>query len=116
MVEAVRMKHLTALLLAVILSVLATTGIALGQSWPQGIVVSLAKPSLSLNLRLSKECLSPKERLTLKFTLDRAAYVYIYNIDSKGKVWLLFPNGFSRNPWLEKGEWPLGQVQVACCE
>ncbi|MCK4392913.1 PEGA domain-containing protein, partial [Candidatus Bipolaricaulota bacterium] len=98
------MKHLTALLLAVIWLVLATTGIALGQSRPQGIVVSPAKPSLSIELRLSKECLSPRERLTLKFTLDRAAYVYIYNIDSKGKVWLLFPNGFSRNPWVSKGE------------
>ena len=98
------MKHLTALLLVVTWLVLATTGIALGQSRPQGIVVSPAKPSLSLNLCLSRECLSPKERLTLKFTLDRAAYVYIYNIDVKGKVWLLFPNGFSRNPWVSKGE------------
>ncbi len=98
------MKHLTALLLVVIWLVLATTGIALGQSRPQGIVVSPAKPNLSLNLHLSKECLSPKERLTLKFTLDRAAYVYIYNIDAKGKVWLLFPNGFSPNPWVTKGE------------
>ncbi|MEA3238547.1 MAG: DUF4384 domain-containing protein [Candidatus Bipolaricaulota bacterium] len=98
------MKHLTALLLVVTWLVLATTGIALGQSRPQGIVLSPVKPSLSLDLRLRKECLSPNERLTLEFTLDHAAYVYIYNIDSKGKVWLLFPNGFSRNPRLEKGE------------
>lgn len=98
------MKHLMALRLTVIGLVLATTGIALGQIRPQGIVVSPTKPSLSLDLRLSKDCLSPNERLTLKFTLDRAAYVYIYNIDCKGNVWLLFPNGFSPNAWVNKGE------------
>lgn len=94
---------LVALILCFILPIVA---LAQDKATPQGLIVEVepAERKISLELRLNRDCFVPKQRATVRFWTDRATYVYIYNIDSKGRVWLLFPNGFSREPWVSKGE------------
>ena len=74
-----------------------------GQTVPKGIVPEPAKQGIGLELLLNRTCFVPKERLVLGLKLDRPAHVYVYNIDVEGKVWLLFPNAFSRESLLGAG-------------
>ena len=76
---------------------------AWGQTVPKGIVPEPAKQGIGLELLLNRTCFVPKERLVLGLKLDRPAHVYVYNIDVEGRVWLLFPNAFSRESLLGAG-------------
>jgi hypothetical protein len=46
----------------------------------------------------------PGETMTLKVTMDQDCYVTIYNIDSQGRVTLLFPNRFQTENHLKAGK------------
>ena len=67
------------------------------------IQVSPAAPALSLELSLPKSSYQLDEPLTLFYTLNRTAYVYICEADSSGRVSLLFPNYREPNPRVTVG-------------
>ena len=65
------------------------------------------KPEASIELWLDKYKFQPGEELKINFSVDKRCYVYIYNIDVKGKVNLLFPNRFHRDNYLEAGTYQI---------
>jgi len=67
------------------------------------VQVSPAAPALSLELSLPKSSYQLDEPLTLFYTLNRTAYVYICEADSSGRVSLLFPNYREPNPRVTVG-------------
>ena len=70
-----------------------------GQNIDTALVqVSPAAPALSLDLSLPKSNYQLDEPLTLFYSLNRNAYVYICEADSSGRVSLLFPNYRESNP------------------
>ena len=73
-------------LIVCLTSILSSFVIAQEQALPQGIIAEPAKGKISLDLRLNEDCFVPKQSVTVHFRTDRDAYVYIYNIDSKGEV------------------------------
>ena len=80
---------------------------AAGETLPKGIVPTPVPEKISLRLRLDRYCFVPNERMTVRLDFSAPAYVYVWSIDSKGEVSLLFPNGFSRSARLGRGEYIL---------
>ena len=75
-----------------------------GQNIDTALVqVSPAAPALSLDLSLPKSNYQLDEPLTLFYSLNRNAYVYICEADSSGRVSLLFPNYRESNPQVTAG-------------
>lgn len=74
---------------------------------PQGIIPVPAEPGIVVSLVTDKATYAPGDALKLTFTLNRGAYVYLYNLTSDGKVKLLVPNRFLQNPRFPAGRHPL---------
>lgn len=70
---------------------------------PQGIIPVPVEPGIVVSLSTDKTTYTPGDALKLTFTLNRDAYVYLYNLTSDGKVMLLLPNRFVQNPRFPAG-------------
>lgn len=71
---------------------------------PQGIIPVPVEPGIVVSLATDKASYAPGDALKLTFTLNRDAYVYLYNLTSDGKVKLLVPNRFVQNPRFPAGK------------
>ncbi len=72
---------------------------------PQGIIVKPPETSpLEVEVWTTKDRYSPGQEIKIHFRINKKAYLYIYNIDSQGRVNLLFPNKYDRANHLEPGE------------
>ena len=58
---------------------------------------------ISVELWTERSEYPPGEAIRLFFQLTSRSYVYIYNIDTEGRVNLLFPNRFDRKNYLQPG-------------
>ncbi|MBN1858733.1 PKD domain-containing protein, partial [Candidatus Bipolaricaulota bacterium] len=74
------------------------------------VQITPAAPALSLELSLPKSSYALGEALTLFYSLNRNAYVYICEADSSGRVSLLFPNYRELNPLVTAGSHQLPGV------
>lgn len=70
--------------------------------------VIIVKPEqtaqLKIDLQTNKLRYPPNSSLKILFKLNRQAYVYIYNIDSEGRVNLIFPNKYDKDNFVSSGE------------
>ncbi len=75
------------------------------EATPTGIIPGPPEESpLQVKLRTSKSRYSPGAEIKINYELNKKAYLYIYSIDARGKVNLLFPNRYDRDNHLEAGE------------
>ena len=68
------------------------------------IIVSPEKSPMTIEVWVDKTRYSPGESLKLHFSLNRDAYVYIYDIDTQGEVRLIFPNAFVKDSFVKAGK------------
>jgi len=76
---------------------------------PQGIIPEPgSKPDLEVTISTNKSLYQPREEVVISYEVSQTAYLYLYSIDTEGKVTLLFPNRYDNknkvNPG--KGELP----------
>ena len=67
-----------------------------------GVIVNPTQPYQS-SVWVSKANYSIGERISINYRTDRDAYVYIFDVDTTGKVSLLFPNIYSTNNYARSG-------------
>ncbi len=79
------------------LSVQASTGAS-----PLGLVEEPV-PGFEVSVWTDKSEYTVDEYAQIYIRLSRAAYVYVFNIDAGGAVRQIFPNWYSRNPYLPRG-------------
>jgi len=72
--------------------VLAFGATAVGQVEPLGIVVEPPAGDLTVTISTDKPAYVVGEAARITFTINRAAYIYIWNIMSDGNVQQIFPN------------------------
>ncbi len=88
--------------------VVVTGIVAMGQGEvpvvPQGIIPVPVEPGIVVSLTTDKATYAPGDALKLTFTLNRDAYVYLYNLTSDGKVKLLVPNRYLQDPRFPAGK------------
>jgi hypothetical protein len=70
---------------------------------PQGIIPVPDEPPIVVSIKTDKATYAPGDPLRLTFTLNRDAYVYLYNLTVDGKVKLLVPNRFLQDPLFPAG-------------
>lgn len=75
---------------------------------PLGIIIAPPEET-KLNIRVwtDKEIYRLEELIKIHFEVNQDAYVYIYNINTQGKITLLFPNAFSPKNFLQLGKYTL---------
>ena len=72
---------------------------------PQGIIVKPpASSPLQVKLESNRSRYNPGGEVNLELKLNKKAYVYLYNIDTEGKVNLLFPNKYDKKNYVGPGE------------
>lgn len=72
---------------------------------PEGIIAKPPKSSgLEVNLELNRPRYRPGGEVEMELDLNKEAYLYLYNIDTQGKVNLLFPNKYEKNNRLGPGK------------
>lgn len=88
-----------------ILLLFSALALAQGSPAPLGIVPTpTPTPSpLSVNIWTDKGAYYVGENVTIFFTLNQAAYVYIYDLQPDGIVRLVFPNAYSQNNYRAAG-------------
>jgi len=81
-----------------LLALLVVLGVSVqAQPLPQGVVVNPADSALELALWPSKDAYTSGERLGLSVRTNVALYLYLYAIDERGQISVLFPNAFESN-------------------
>ena len=71
---------------------------------PEGILAVPAESRLSLKLSLEKSAYRPKEEVRIRLEVKERAFVYLFGIDARGNVTLLFPNAYSPDNRLPGGK------------
>ncbi|MFQ6033579.1 MAG: DUF4384 domain-containing protein, partial [Candidatus Bipolaricaulia bacterium] len=72
------------------------------QASPLGIV---PQPSeLQVNVWVDKPAYAVGESITIHYSVNQAAYIYIIDIDAAGQVSLIFPNRYSQDNYVQAGE------------
>jgi len=101
------MKRWSKLLMLVLFVVgaaalLGSTGSSQGQPNPLGIIV---QPSpLQVNIWVDKPAYQVNEYVTIHYSVNQPAYVYIIDIDAVGQGRLIFPNRYSQDNYVSAGE------------
>jgi len=85
---------------AVTLTVYSTSG---QSSDTTQAVVSAAQPPLLAQLYLPKSSYEVDEAITISYTLNRAAYVYLCEVSPDNRVVLIYPNMFEQNSYVSGG-------------
>ena len=99
--ERNNMKRFKALfsLLAVIL-ILGISSVAFAEEYNlSGIIVDPSQPYQS-TIRTDKTSYYVGDKLNIYFRVDRASYVYVFDIDTNGKVSLIYPNIYSNSNYV----------------
>lgn len=73
------------------------------QPQPQGIVVNPTPAALEVEVWPGKATYLAGERLTLNVRLNETAYVYVYGINARGQITVLFPNAYTPDNRLQAG-------------
>lgn len=76
----------------------------LAQPEPQGVMVTPDNADFTVEVVAEKPNFLAGERLSLNLRLSQGAFVYVYSINAKGEVQLLFPNAYAPNNWMEAGQ------------
>ena len=92
------MKHVWILGLA-----LAVGVAAFGQVEPLGIIIEPPAGALTVSITTDKPAYAVGEAVRITFTINRAAYVYIWDIQPDGKVTLIFPNFYDQQNFFPAG-------------
>ncbi len=99
--ERNNMKRFKALfsLLAVIL-ILGISSVAFAEEYNlRGIIVNPSQPYQS-TIWTDKTSYYVGDKLNIYFRVDRASYVYVFDIDTNGKVSLIYPNIYSNSNYV----------------
>jgi len=93
--------------IGIVLAVLwiAASGLALSQGTaaPLGIIPEPTPQPLSVSVWTSKSSYMVGETLTIFFSVNQPAFIYIYDIQPDGIVRLIFPNAYSRAHFVSAG-------------
>jgi len=90
-------------LLAVVLG-LTLGAIGVGQGVPLGVIPQPPQPQgLRIEVWTDKASYQTGDTVNLFFTLNKDAYVYIYNVDAKKQVFNIFPNEYSKDNFKRAG-------------
>ncbi|MCR4404121.1 MAG: DUF4384 domain-containing protein [Candidatus Acetothermia bacterium] len=89
------------LLVGGLLAFIGGAGASQGTS-PLGIVPTPS--ALQVNIWVDKAVYQPGEYITIHYSVNQAAYVYIIDIDAAGYARLVFPNAYSQNNYVGAGE------------
>lgn len=81
-----------------------SAGTTLAQPEPQGVMMTPENADFTVEVVAEKPNFLAGERLSLNLRLSQAAFVYIYSINAKGEVQLLFPNAYSPDNFLSEGQ------------
>ncbi len=97
--------HTTRIVLVLAVGLLALAGVtaAQGQPAPLGIVPQPTPQPLTVNIWTDKSSYLIGETMTIFFSVNQAAYIYIYDIQPDGIVRLIFPNAYSQANFVSAG-------------
>lgn len=87
----------------ILVLVLALGASALGQVEPLGIVVEPPAGDLTVTITTDKPAYAVGEAVRITFTLNRPAYVYIWDIPPDGNVTQIFPNYYDPQNYFPAG-------------
>ncbi len=76
---------------------------------PQGIIPEPGKKSdLEVSMSTNQSLYRPREEVIVNYEVSQTAFLYLYSIDTRGKVTLLFPNKYDQDNKVKpgKGELP----------
>lgn len=85
------------LVLSLMLVSVGTMAVAQGTPAPLSIVPNPAPGGLVVNLWTERSSYMAGETVQIYYSLNRAAYIYLYDVRPDGLVRLIFPNAYSRN-------------------
>ncbi|MBS3735691.1 MAG: PEGA domain-containing protein [Candidatus Bipolaricaulota bacterium] len=75
---------------------------------PEGIIAKPPESSaLEVEIELTRSRYRPGGEVEMKIGLTKKAYLYLYNIDTEGRVNLLFPNKYDKNNRVGPGNFTL---------
>lgn len=83
--------------------VLALGVAAVGQVEPLGIVVEPPVGDLTVSISTDKPAYAVGEAVRITFTINRAAYIYIWDIMPDGNVQQIFPNQYDPQNYFQAG-------------
>lgn len=76
--------------------------LAAGQS-PLGLTPTPVEPPLAVQLWLGRTAYTEGDAASVQFTVNRSAYVYLFEVLVDGRVRMLFPNGYSAGNYVSPG-------------
>lgn len=71
---------------------------------PEALIVKPAPGDVRVRIQTDRSRYRVGESVQIRFWVSEPAYVYIYNVDSRGRVRLIFPNRFDANNRVRAGE------------
>lgn len=83
--------------------VLAIGVVAVGQVEPLGIVIEPPAGDLVATITTDKPAYAVGETVRITFTINRDAYIYIWDIPPDGNVTQIFPNGYESQNYFPAG-------------
>ncbi|HEU68622.1 MAG TPA: PKD domain-containing protein [Candidatus Acetothermia bacterium] len=83
--------------------VLAIGVAAVGQVEPLGIVIEPPAGDLVVTITTDKPAYAVGETVRITFTINRGAYIYIWDIPPDGNVTQIFPNGYESQNYFPAG-------------
>ena len=89
-----------------LLAMVASTAFAIDFEGDHGIIVEPPRPALDVDIwtdRGERAVYYPGERIKLFFKANNDAYVVVYDVDTEGRVKLLFPSDPYRGGWVSGG-------------
>jgi len=91
--------------LLILIAVAAVSALAVGQGSPAplGIVPTPTPTPLSVSIWTNKASYTIGESVTIYFSVNQAAYIYIYDIQPDGIVRLIFPNAYAPQNYVSAG-------------
>ena len=91
------------ILLVVGLIIASGLVVAQGKVSPLGIIPDPTPQPLTVNIWTDKSNYMVSERVTIFFSVNQAAFIYIYDIQPDGIVRLIFPNAYSQGNFVYAG-------------
>ncbi|WP_457628670.1 PEGA domain-containing protein [Oceanithermus sp.] len=97
--------------LSLLVFLLGSAAMAQATVSPQGIIVNPTPGDLSVKVWIDKDpgrtgnaVYKIGEPIRISVTVNRDAYVYLFNVNSDGTIDLILPNAYDRNNFLRAGE------------
>lgn len=68
------------------------------------VIVNTASSNINVTASLTQRGpYRSRDYINIQVSLNQSAYLYIYNIDSRNKTTMLFPNAYDRNNYISRG-------------